>query len=128
MTAVSSVDSFRSACRYQKHEFADRVPVDGKITASGAGLSSYNIGLLQKVRQLSQEWIVLLVKIAVILQGVRLDHWRLSIALTLCQNKLRKPLAAADWCRRKTNGFGSGHNFLVKVIKDITPVEAFSKC
>ena len=80
------------------------------------------------MRQLSQEWIVLLVKIAVILQGVRLDHWRLSKALTLCQNKLRKPLAAADWCRRKTNGFGSGHNFLVKVIKDITPVKAFSKC
>lgn len=68
-----------------------------------------------------------MVKIAVILQGVRLDHWRLSIALTLCQNKLRKPLAAADGCRRKTNGLGSGHNFLVKVIKDITPVEAFSK-
>lgn len=43
-TAVPSVDSFWSAGRYQKHEFADRVPVDGEITAGGAGLSSHFVG------------------------------------------------------------------------------------
>ena len=43
-SAFSSVDSFRSASRYQEFKFADRVTDDGEVTVSGAGLSSHNIG------------------------------------------------------------------------------------